>query len=145
MTSLVFPDLNVWMALTLRTHDHHDVAWEWYRCLRPTQELAFCRFTQLGFLRLVTTESVAKRETLSQIEAWETYDRWLSEGGGTFLDEPAGLEIAFRAFADRSFPGPKEWSDAYLAGFAAAASVELVTFDRALAKRARLANLLTLA
>ncbi len=142
MTSSVFPDLNVWMALTLRTHDHHKVAWRWYRSLRADRELIFCRFTQLGFLRLITTEAIAKHETLSQVEAWGAYDRWLTEGGALYMDEPFGLEIDFRAFADRIVPAPKEWADSYLAAFAASASMELITFDRALAKRARRANLL---
>jgi toxin-antitoxin system PIN domain toxin len=142
MTSSVFPDLNVWMALTLRIHDHHKVAWRWYRSLRADQELVFCRFTQMGFLRLITTEAVAKHETLSQVKAWRAYDRWLTEGGALFVEEPFGMEVDFRAFTDRSVPAPKEWADSYLAAFAASASMELVTFDRALAKRARRANLL---
>jgi toxin-antitoxin system PIN domain toxin len=142
MTSSVFPDLNVWMALSLLTHSHHTIAWDWYQSLRPDEELAFCRFTQLGFLRLVTTQSVARHETLSQREAWAAYARWINEGGGTFLDEPFGLEIEFRAYADRPTPSPKEWADSYLAAFAAAGSLALITFDRALALRAKRSILL---
>lgn len=108
---------------------------------RVDQELVFCRFTQLGLLRLVTTESVAKHETLSQRGAWEVFDRCLVEGGGLYLDEPMGVEIEFRALSDRDVSAPKEWADSYLAGFAAAASLELVTFDRALARRAVRAEL----
>ena len=142
MTSLAFPDINVWLALTLRAHDHHQVAWKWYRSLRPSEDLAFCRFTQLGLLRLLTTESVAKHEILNQRQAWEAYDRWIERGGGVFQEEPLGLEIEFRSFADKSIPAPKEWADSYLAAFAAAGSMELVTFDRALSLRAKRSILL---
>lgn len=142
MNSSVFPDLNVWMALTLNSHEHYPAAWHWYRSLQETQELAFCRFTQIGFLRLITTEAVAKHEIQTQQGAWNVYDCWLKEGGGIYLDEPLGMEAGFRAFADRSLPAPKEWADSYLAAFAAASSIELVTFDRALARRAKRALLL---
>jgi uncharacterized protein len=142
MTLLAFPDLNVWMALTLRTHTHHATAWKWYRGLSKTTDLVFCRFTQLGFLRLMTTESVAGVGVLSQRQAWAAYDRWIVESDCIFEDEPFDLEVEFRAFADRTRPHPKEWADSYLAAFAAAKSMELITFDKALSMRARRAVLL---
>lgn len=136
-TSSVFPDLNVWIALTLRAHVHHTVAWNWYRSLTQEQTLVFCRFTQLGFLRLVTTEAVARKETLSQKKAWSAYDRWIEEGGAVYMDEPLGLNIEFRELSRQPFSAPKEWTDSYLAAFARAASFNLVTFDGALSLRAR--------
>jgi toxin-antitoxin system PIN domain toxin len=142
MISSVFPDLNVWMALTLKAHDHHPVAWKWYRSLRPDEELAFCRFTQLGFLRLLTTQEIAKHETLNQLQAWAAYDHWLKKGGAIFQEEPLGLEVEFRSFATRTTPSPKEWADSYLAAFAAAGSMELITFDHALSLRAKRSVLL---
>jgi uncharacterized protein len=137
MTSLVFPDINVWLALTLKAHIHHGVAWTWYRSLKDNDELVFCRMTQLGLLRLLTTESVAKHEVLSQRQAWTAYDHWLKQGGGVFMDEPLGVEVELRWFADKTVSSPKEWADSYLAAFAAAGSMELVTFDKALSLRAR--------
>ena len=142
MTSLVFPDLNVWLALTLKAHEHHPIAWAWYSSLRRDQELVFCRITQIGFLRLLTTDAVARHETLSQTQAWAAYDKWLEEGGCVYLEEPLGIDFQFREFADRDVPSPKEWADSYLAAFAAAASIELVTFDHALSLRARRGHLL---
>ncbi|HEX9200595.1 MAG TPA: TA system VapC family ribonuclease toxin [Acidobacteriaceae bacterium] len=135
MTSLIFPDLNVWMALTLRSHDHHTIAWAWYKTLHRQEELAFCRMTQLGFLRLITTQSVAGDELVSQVGAWAAYDRWIEAGGATYLEEPLGIEIEFRFHADRKIPAPKEWGDSYLVAFAAAASLPLVTFDKGLSQR----------
>lgn len=130
------------MALTLRTHQHHGTAWEWYRGLGETTDLVFCRFTQMGFLRLMTTESVVGAEVLNQRQAWAAYDRWIVGSDCLFEEEPFGLEVEFRAFADRTRPSPKEWADSYLAAFAAARSMELVTFDKSLSTRARQAVLL---
>ena len=141
-TSSVFPDINVWLALTLKAHRHHGPAWEWYKSLREDAELVFCRITQLGLLRLITTEAVAKQETLNQRQAWAGYDRWITQGGAVFQDEPRELDVEFRAFADRAMPSPKDWADSYLAAFAAATSLELVTFDKALSLRAKRAVLL---
>ncbi len=142
MTSSVFPDLNVWIALTLRTHEHHEIANAWYETLPPATQLIFCRMTQLGFLRLLTTPGIAPKGAMTQTEAWGAYDLWTQAGNCAFRDEPFGLEIELRAFANRTTPSQKEWGDSYLAAFAAAASLELVTFDKALSQRAYRATLL---
>src|SRR5580698_9530019 len=99
MTSLIFPDLNVWLALSLRAHSHHASAWSWYQSLRGEEELAFCRMTQLGLLRLLTTEGAARKETLTQVGAWAVYDGWVKNGGATYLEEPFGIETEFRFYA----------------------------------------------
>ena len=134
MTSSIFPDLNVWMALSLRSHEHHPIAWAWYQTLQSEEELAFCRFTQIGFLRLMTTINVGKDEVVDQAEAWRLYDRWIASGGATYLEEPFGIETEFRFHANRRTPSPKEWADSYLIAFAAAASLPLVTLDRGLSQ-----------
>lgn len=137
MTSLIFPDLNVWIALTMRAHRHHQAGWNWYQTLDPEAELVFCRTTQVGFLRLLTTESVARAETLNQMQAWNAYDKWVYEGGAFLLPEPAGVESRFRQLTHQLAPACKEWTDSYLAAFAEMSSSTLVTFDRALHQRAQ--------
>ncbi len=134
-TSLVFPDINVWVALTVRTHQHSAVAWKWYHSLPEQVDLVFCRLTQLGLLRILSQKGVAGLETMNQLEAWAAYDRWLDEGGAVFHDEPFGIEIEFRSFANLGTPAPKHWADSYLAAFAACTSMPLVTFDKLLGVR----------
>jgi uncharacterized protein len=134
-TSSVFPDVNVWIALTLKAHQHHTVAWNWYRTLAPNQALVFCRFTQLGFFRLITNEAVAKHETVTQKGAWAAYDSWLENGGAMYMPEPLGLDIEFRGLSDQLIVATKAWTDSYLAAFARAGSLNLVTFDKALSKK----------
>lgn len=49
----------------------------------------------------------------------------------SFVDEPQGLEQAFRVRTRQRQASPKAWADAYLAAFAETAQITLVTFDRA--------------
>jgi len=132
-TSLVFPDVNVWLALSSPDHQHFSTAWIWYRALPDQAVLTFCRFTQLGFLRLLTTQSVMGQGTLTQRQAWDAYDRWLEAAGAQLSEEPAELEFIFRSLTGAQQASPKEWADAYLGAFSLAAGMTLVTFDRALA------------
>ncbi|HUY81414.1 MAG TPA: TA system VapC family ribonuclease toxin [Acidobacteriaceae bacterium] len=140
-TSSVFPDLNVWIALSSTRHSHHMQAVQWLRSVEDTR-LIFCRYTQLGFLRLLTTEAVMGNEVLTQVEAWKEYDAWLATGIAALHDEPDRLEEVFRSISRQPRSSPKEWADSYLAAFSAAAGVRLVTFDRALKSRAKDAILL---
>jgi toxin-antitoxin system PIN domain toxin len=141
-TSLLFPDINVWVALTHAAHVHHLVVHDWFESLEGAGHLCFCRFTQLGFLRLLTAETVMGDEVLTQAEAWKVYDQWLRDDRVAFVDEPSGIERRFRARSRSRQAAPKAWADAYLAAFAEAATLTLVTFDRAF--RGHLASLVLL-
>ena len=130
-TSFLFPDINVWLALTHSGHVHHLVAGDWFESLEADVRFCFCRFTQLGLLRLLTAEAVMGDEVMNQPEAWNVYDRWLQDDRVTCLEEPSGLERRFRSLTRIKQAAPKAWADAYLAAFADASQVTLVTFDRA--------------
>ncbi len=130
-TSFLFPDINVWIALTHQAHAHHLVASDWFAGLPIEARLMFCRFTQLGFLRLVTAEAVMEDDVMSQTEAWSVYDQWLQDDRVDLMDEPLGLESRLRVLTQSRHPTPKDWGDSYLAAFAAAGQLTLVTFDRA--------------
>jgi len=130
------------LALSSPDHEHFAKAWQWYNSLDPAEVLCFCRITQLGLLRLLTTQIVMGPGTLSQREAWHAYDRWVSDASAEFLEEPAGLDNIFRSRALGSQASPKEWADAYLGAFAETAHLALVTFDKALAGKAKGAVLL---
>jgi len=134
--------VNVWLALSSPDHQHFSPAWAWYTALPDQTVLIFCRHTQLGLLRLLTTQSVMGKGTLTQTQAWKAYDLWHESGGARFAEEPAGLEAAFRSCSASQQASPKEWADAYLAAFADAANLTLVTFDRALTGKAKGAVLL---
>ena len=127
----LFPDVNVWIALTFEGHIHHIAAKRWFETLDRDARLCFCRFTQLSLLRLLTTEALmGKDDVMSQVEAWATYDRWLEDGRVSLIDEPHGLEPSFRSLSQLRQPAAKDWADSYLAAFALVSGFKLVTFDR---------------
>src|SRR5437764_298943 len=114
----LFPDVNVWVALTYEGHVHHGVAKRWFESLPPVARLFYCRVTQHGLLRLLTTEAVMGRgEVMSQASAWRSYDRWSDDDRISFLAEPPELENGFRSLSRLQHPAPKDWADAYLAAF----------------------------
>jgi toxin-antitoxin system PIN domain toxin len=127
--SPLFPDVNVWLALTYAGHIHHDIARAWYKTLDLDDSIHFCRITQIGLLRLLTTRAVMAGDVMTQDAAWVAYDKWMSDGRISVLDEPANVEPSFRALCHGSDPHPKIWTDAYLAAFAIASGMQLVTFD----------------
>jgi len=142
MTSLIFPDINVWVAMAFSGHTHHTKAKSWFDSLSNQEELIFCRFTQIGLLRLLTLEAVMGREVRSQVDAWKIYDAFVEDGNARLMQEPRSLDRSFRKLAVLGSASPKNWGDAYLAAFAEEAGAKLVTFDKALASRTRGAILL---
>jgi len=141
-TSL-FPDVNVWFALTHEIHPQHLSAASWAESLDDNDVVYFCRFTQLGLLRLLTNQSAMGEEALTQRQAWETFDALIANPGNRIMEEPSGIDRLFRRFTCRDEASTKQWADGYLAAFSVAGAVQLVTFDRALATIAPSAVLLT--
>lgn len=123
-------DVNVWVALAFDRHVHHAAAKSWYNSSQDT--CCFCRWTQQGFLRLSTNPAALPELAVSLKQAWGLYDTMMDDARIAFADEPQELETHWRASTQRRSFSPKVWSDAYLAAFANAASLELVTFDKGL-------------
>ena len=133
MTSLSFPDLNVWLAIAAPEHPHAPLAREWWEKTAGT--IAFTRFSQLGFLRLVTTPAVMDGKPLTIAQAWKVYDRFYEDDRVAFVAEPPEIERRFRERASGRSVSPKVWADAWLLAVAEAAQGVLVTFDKALTSR----------
>ena len=141
-TTSLFPDINVCVALTYEGHTHHSTAANWFATLSPDATLAFCRFTQLGLLRLLTTAAVMRDEVMTQPKAWAIYDRWLDDPRVEFVNEPIEIETRFRALTRLRQPATKDWADSYLAAFATSGQLTLVTFDRGLRSKTQSSILL---
>jgi uncharacterized protein len=129
--------VNVWLALAHEIHPHHQTARAWGESLQSDAALSFCRFTQLGLLRLLTNESAMGPDVLTQAKAWAVYDAFSTTARARFLDEPDGLDPIFRKQTNRNEVSTKQWADGYLAAFSLAASLALVTFDRSLAGKVK--------
>jgi len=136
MSSLSFPDINVWLAIAAPEHLRAALARGWWE--REAGHIAFCRLTQLGFLRLVTTAAVMDGKPLTMTEAWRVYDRFYDDDRVTFLSEPPEVDKRFREKATGRTASPKVWADAWLLAVAQTAEGVLVTFDKALASRGAL-------
>ncbi|MGH9551714.1 MAG: TA system VapC family ribonuclease toxin [Terriglobales bacterium] len=124
---MFLPDINVWLALAFDSHVHHSAARAWFNS--AGQISYFCRMTQQGLLRLATNPKGLGPEAVSLKEAWNLYDAIIADPMVTYADEPSSVEPIWRAYTQRESFTPKVWSDAYLAAFARAALLEVVTFD----------------
>jgi hypothetical protein len=124
---MFLPDVNLWLALAFDSHVHHPTALAWFQAAGQTCH--FCRLSQQGFLRLATNPKVFNSEAVSLREAWAMYDAIQADPLVAYADEPKLIETYWRAYTRGESFTPKLWSDAYLAAFAQAAQLELVTFD----------------
>jgi toxin-antitoxin system PIN domain toxin len=127
-------DTNIWFALSVSGHSHDRIARTWFEELGSSDQVYFCRSTQQSFLRLVTTASILapyNALALSNAQAWNAYDDFLSDSRVSLQDEPAGLDRWWRQYSHRKSASPKLWMDAYLAAFARAGGCRMVTTDAA--------------
>jgi uncharacterized protein len=129
---MFLPDINLWLALAFDFHVHHAPANAWF--LGISSQTCFCRYTQQGFLRLATNPSVFKNDVVSLKHAWQMYDTIVTDPRVAFADEPQDVERYWRQFTQRRSISPKLWGDAYLAAFARASDLQIVTFDKALSQ-----------
>jgi toxin-antitoxin system PIN domain toxin len=129
---MLLPDVNVWVALTFDTHPNHPSAKAWFDAL-AAEVCHFCRVTQQGYLRIATNQKAMGLNALTLDEAWAAYDAFLGDPRVAFAAEPAGLEGHWRAFTTGGTFSTHVWNDAYLAAFALAGGLAVVTFDRGFA------------
>jgi toxin-antitoxin system PIN domain toxin len=135
------PDLNVWLALSWANHMHSDAAWAWFS-RQDDNRFFFCRFTQVGLLRLLATSSVMGKDVRTIGEAWKVYDRWLEDSRVGIRQDAFELDVAFRA-ATRPvsrLSSPKALGDCYLLAVGQVTNATLVTFDQGLAGACRKAG-----
>jgi len=128
------PDLNIWLALALSGHSHHPAARAWLDGQEAADSIFFCRATQQGFVRLLTTTEVLACYGIrprTNHEAWEVVERFMDDDRIAFAHEPGGVEDAWKSLAIRDTNSPKLWMDAWLAAFARCAGFQMVTTDKA--------------
>lgn len=123
-------DVSVWMPLSVPDHVHHRRALRYWE-EESAEELVFCRITILALLRLLTNPRILDEDALSAEDAWRALRTWLAVPHVRVLSEPAGLDEWLGRWAQTMEIRAGEWTDAYLAAFAAASGCRLVAFDAA--------------
>ena len=133
-------DSNVWVALAFDAHPAHDAAREAMGRASDSRPACFCRLTQLSFLRLASTpalHSLYGVSVLTNDQVLRIYNSFTSHAAVAWRDEPATITSLWPRLAACSTPSPKVWMDAYLAAFAIAAGLTMVTTDRDLTAHQR--------
>jgi uncharacterized protein len=123
------PDVNVWLAMAFSRHVHNQAAIDWFYSV-DEDAVAFCRVSQMGFLRLLTNAKVMGKDILSQRDAWNVYSEIHQDPRVTFLSEGAEIEEAWRTLTDSDRAATHQWTDAYLWAFAKSRGLSVVSFDR---------------
>ena len=127
------PDVNLWLAAAWARHTQHSGARAWLDA--ETDEVAFCRVTQMSFLRLLTNPAITREDALTRRQAWNVYEKLLADPRIRFIAEPDKVEALWTTFSKRDDKSHLLWTDDYVAAFAQAADAEIVTMDRGFKKR----------
>ena len=122
-------DVNVLLALLVRQHEHHKLALRWFDRL-AANEAGLCRFVQLALIRLLGNRYIMGDDAISAGTAWRLIDELAQDERVDFVPEPDLLDSVLPTLLNYPVPTGKLIGDAYLAAFAIAGSLRMVTLDR---------------
>ncbi len=130
---MILLDVGVWLAATWGRHIHHHAAADWFD--RQSEDLLFCRVTQMSLLRLLSNSAVMGEDVVTRSAAWRIVDQLWADERVLWVDEPPQLEAVWRAISARDDNSHKLWTGDYLAAFAQTSGAALATLDRKLTDR----------
>jgi uncharacterized protein len=130
---MILVDVGVWLAAVWGRHVHHPVTAEWFG--KQSDDLAFCRATQMSLLRLLSNPAIMGDDAVDRSQAWRTFDKLWADERVVMADEPDELDAVWRAISARDDKSHKLWTDDYLAAFAQASDATLATLDSKLSSR----------
>jgi uncharacterized protein len=134
-------DANVWVALSFAAHVNHPRAAAVISAATVARPAIFCRSTEQSLLRLLSTPTILQTygvAGLSNRDALATMNRLFKAPNVSFREEPPGIAPLWHQLAALPTASPKVWMDAYLAAFAIAGDLEMITFDKAFSQFAGL-------
>jgi uncharacterized protein len=126
-------DTNVWLAAIFPTHPFHAKAQQALQQSTHARPAVWCRSTEQSFLRLASTPALHKAygaERMTNRDALVVLDTLQSLPQVVLRDESPGLFALWCQLAGADTASPKVWMDAYLAAFAIAGGLTLVSLDR---------------
>jgi len=131
------PDVNVIFPLMVSQHQLREKAVEWFD-MADSGEVVLSRLTRLGTLRLLCTAAVMGPDVLQPKAAIQAMEILEADGRVVMPQEPDGIDAVLKGFVATCSASPNLWTDAYLAAFAKATGLQLVSFDRGFTKFAGL-------
>jgi len=126
-------DVGVWLAAGFAAHPAHGAARRVLDQVSAAEPALWCRATQQSFLRLASTPVITAAYGVpkaTNADAWVALEAFLALPQVDLIDEPPELARHWRQLCAIEQSAPKRWMDAYLAAFAMAAGVLLVSLDR---------------
>lgn len=126
-------DTCVWLAVSFEAHPCHLQSRKALLEATPDRPWLWCRSTQQSFLRLASTPTLTSAYGASKATNLDAFNALQALSGlpqVAFAEEPPNLMADWTRFACLDQPAPKRWMDAYLAAFAMAAGLLLVSLDR---------------
>lgn len=126
-------DVNVWLAGIWDGHADHPAVLRWRA--EVDGPLVMCRVTQMALLRHLSNPGVLGPDAVTRRQAWNLLERQMHDRDVTWQPEPGGIELAWRALSARDDRSHKLWTDDYLAAFAQASGLTLVTLERGFTRR----------
>jgi toxin-antitoxin system PIN domain toxin len=126
-------DVGVWLAAGFAAHPAHGAARRVLAQVSAAEPALWCRATQQSFLRLASTPVITAAYGVAKAtnaDAWVALEAFLALPQVDVIDEPLELARHWRQLSAIEQSAPKRWMDAYLAAFAMAAGVLLVSLDR---------------
>ena len=127
-------DTNVLLADVLEFHVHHTLARQWF--LKQESDTIFYlpRVVQISFMRLLTSESVLKEDTVTNQKAIEVWEELMLDTRFHFLADKNYTLRKWPFLGNKQKKDQKLWMDGYLAGLAIENSLVLVSFDKGFKK-----------
>ena len=122
-------DVNVWLALAAEAHTHHERAKVYWQT-EAAPMVAFCRLTEMAFLRHLTNRAIMAEQVLTPSAAWRKLAQFRGLHEVRRLIEPPGLDSELARLCEMGRISPNLWTDAYLAAFAKSGKLRLVSFDQ---------------
>jgi toxin-antitoxin system PIN domain toxin len=127
----VLPDVNFLIAWFHDRHEHSAAAQSWLDANASDNSVFICRAVHMGCLRLLTTSRVMGTDRLDPISAWRGWETVINgDDRFGFIDEPVGLDACWATVLQAIQPQSIADTDTYIAAFAMAADLTLLTFDK---------------
>lgn len=117
------------LAILHGRHENHAMALRWLDTICEPGAIGICRVAEVGMFRLLTQRSVMGAHTVSPAEAWAAVEKMYEDDRFVPAQEPYNLPKIWRSLVTGLHANSVADTDAYLAAFAQAAGLSVVTFD----------------